>query len=283
MQLSIDCGLSNVKLVFATLRGGVTATATYPSLGPVDGDQLRSFLFMEQKQPADFSRIVVTGGQSARLPDHLDGVALTKIGEVEAVGRGGLALAREDLHRQAPRSALVVSCGSGTAMIAARRAEVRHSTGSAVGGGTLAGLGRLLLDTSNVFEIDELAQRGDPSKLDLTLLDATGGSFAALPSDTTAVNFGKLAYAEQSAGHSREDTAAALVTMIAQTIAMVAINAAKAERLPAIILVGFLPSLPSMAKQLNRVAGWFGARMTIPQRGGYATAIGALIAAGRTR
>ena len=283
MQLSIDCGLSNVKLAYATARGSVTATATFPSRQPVDGDQLRALLAVEHKQPADFARIVVTGGQSANLPDQLDGVMLTKIGEVEAVGRGGLALVREELLRQAPRSALVVSCGSGTAMIAARRAEVRHSTGSAVGGGTLAGLGRLLLGTPNVHEIDALAQRGDPSKLDLTVLDATGGSFAALPADTTAVNFGKLAYAERTAEHSREDLAAALVTMIAQTIAMVAINAARAERLPMIVLVGFLPSLPSMTLQLNRVAGWFGARVAIPARGGYATAVGALIAANRMR
>ncbi len=283
MQLSIDCGLSNIKLVFASARGAVTGAAAYPSHGPVDADQLRALLAVENKQPSDFARIAVTGGQSANLPDQLDGVALSKIGEVEAVGRGGLALVREELLREAPRSALVVSCGSGTAMIAARRAEVRHSTGSAVGGGTLAGLGRLLLGTSNVLDIDALAQHGDPSKLDLTLLDATGGSFAALPADTTAVNFGKLAYAERTAGHSREDLAAALVTMIAQTIAMVAINAAKAERLPAIVLVGFLPSLPSMALQLNRVAGWFGARVAIPARGGYATAIGALLAVNQSR
>ncbi len=283
MQLSIDCGLSNVKLVYATARGNVTEAATHPSRGLVDSAQLRALLAVEQKQPADFARIVVTGGQSAHLPDQLDGVALTKVGEVEAVGRGGLLLVREELLRRAPRSALVVSCGSGTAMIAARRAEVRHSTGSAVGGGTLAGLGRLLLGTPNVLDIDALAQRGDPSKLDLTLFDATGGSFAALPADTTAVNFGKLANAERAAEHSREDLAAALITMIAQTIAMVAINAAKAERLPAIVLVGYLPSLPSMALQLNRVAGWFGARMVIPARGGYATAIGALTAANSKR
>lgn len=283
MQLSIDCGLSNVKLAYATARGNVIGTATYPSRGPVDAEHLRAILAANHQQPADFARIVVTGGQSARLPDQVDGVALTKIGEIEAAGRGGLALVRDELLRQAPRSALVVSCGSGTAMIAARRTEVRHSTGSAVGGGTLAGLGRLLLGTSNVFEIDVLAQRGDPSRLDLTLLDATGGTFATLPADATAVNFGKLADAERSAEYSREDLAAALVTMIAQTIAMVAINAARAERLQAIVLVGFLPSLPSMARQLNRVAGWFGARMVLPARGGFATAIGALIAANRAR
>lgn len=283
MQLSIDCGLSNIKLVHATTRGLVTEAVTHPSRGAVDIAQLRALLAAGQKLPSDFARIIVTGGQSAHLPDQFDGVALTKIGEVEAIGRGGLALVREELSRQAPRSALVVSCGSGTAMIAARRSDVRHSTGSAVGGGTLAGLGRLLLGTPNVHDLDALAQRGEPSKLDLTLLDATGGSFAALPDDTTAVNFGKLANAERPAEHSREDLAAALVTMIAQTIAMVAINAARAERLPAIVLVGHLPSLPSMALQLNRVAGWFGARVLIPARGGYATAIGALVVANRQR
>jgi type II pantothenate kinase len=65
----------------------------------------------------------------------------------------------------------VVSAGSGTAIVAGRGDQYAHITGSAVGGGTLLGLARLLLGTADPQEIDGLALQGDPNGVDLSLAD----------------------------------------------------------------------------------------------------------------
>jgi len=172
----------------------------------------------------------------------------------------------------------VVSCGSGTAAIAARAGEARHVSGTAVGGGTLCGLGALLVGESDAAEIDRLAGQGDARALDLTLGDVVHGPLGSLPPDATAVNFGRAAEAQARGEVARADVAASLVTMLAQTIALIAIGAARSERLAPIVLVGRVPSLPAVAAQLQRTAQFYGAEFVLPAEGVFAPARGALAA-----
>jgi type II pantothenate kinase len=282
MRAAFDLGLTNTKIAYETDDSVVAETTTVPSRAFRGADTVRELLRADGRHAAEFDAIVVTGGQSARLPDDVNGVSLLRVNEVRAVGLGGLRLLREQGNPVA--EALVVSCGSGSAFVAARGQVVAHSTGSAFGGGTLSGLGRLLIGEQDPRAIDALALEGDTSRVDLELLEATGGHIGALPPDATAVNFGRIArLSATDAPPARADIAAALVTLVAQAIGMIALNAARAEALETIALVGFLPSLPSMAAQLQRCAGFFGRRFEIPDRGGYATVLGALDADADTR
>ena len=213
MQAAIDFGLTNIDVVTAThpFDGRIEQFGLVPSRRRVDETQLRRALDALGKTPLNFERICVTGGQHRKLPDEIDGVPVVKSGEIDSIGRGGLALAKLD-------EALVVSAGSGTAMIAARKTECRHVTGSAVGGGTLLGLCRLLLGTGDVQTINDLALQGDSNKVDLTLIEATGGAIGKLPADANAVNFGRVAALEvdEVDGLRREDIAAGVAVLVGQ-------------------------------------------------------------------
>jgi type II pantothenate kinase len=275
MQAAIDFGLTNIDVVVASypFKGQIERAALVPSWRRVDETQLRRALDAMGKTPRDFARICATGGQHRRLPDQIDGVPIIKAGEIDSIGRGGLALAKLD-------EALVVSAGSGTAMIAARRAACHHVTGSAVGGGTLLGLCRLLIGTSDPQIINDLAMQGDSNKVDLTLTEATGGAIGKLPADANAVNFGRLASLDQDDvnGMSKADLAAGVAVLVGQVIAVIAINAAKAEGLDKVVVVGHLVDLPCMRRVLTTVAGYYGADISVPEMPGYATALGALMA-----
>jgi type II pantothenate kinase len=224
--------------------------------------------------------IGTTGGKHKDLPPSFHGVPLVKVGEADAVGRGGLALAR--LEHPGLDSALVVSAGTGTAMIAASAAGCAHVTGSAVGGGTLLGLSKFLLGTSDPLEIADLAARGDPAHVDGTLQDVLGSGIGHLPADATAVNLGRLAKLE--ALPSREDLAAGLVTLVAQVIAVIGLNAAKANDLERIVFVGHLMDLEPMQTAVRRVWGFYGVSVPpiIPEARGFATALGAALVASET-
>ena len=221
--------------------------------------------------------IGTTGGKHRELPANWRGVPLVKVAEADAVGRGGLQLA--NLDGGALESALVVSAGTGTAMYAVREHDCQHVTGSAVGGGTLLGLARFLIGTANPLEVAELAARGDPSQVDGTLLDVIGGGIGHLPPDATAVNLGRLAKLEVLP--SREDVAAGLVTLVAQVIAVIALNAAKASQLERIVFVGHLMDLQPIQEAVKRVWGFYGVSQPpiIPAQRGFATALGAAIKA----
>jgi type II pantothenate kinase len=259
---SFDLGISNIDILVRRETGlehTRLTTTTRPIL-----EQLEAAL----ARFGPLERAAVTGGQYRLLPERVGGTRLVKISEVTAIGRGGLHLAGLE-------EALVVSAGSGTPMVAARRGTVTHVTGSAVGGGTLQGLGRLLLGETDPLAIDRLALQGDANHVDLTLLGAVGASVGRLPPNANAVNFGRLV--QEGILLLPQDLAAGLVRMVGQVIAVIAINAARAEGLEKIVVTGHLVDLLSVRKVLDEVAGFYGASITVPPTPGTGTAVGALI------
>lgn len=266
MLAAIDLGITNMDIVFR--HGDAYGHLRLPANGQPVERQMETALRALQAQGCRPAKIAVTGGQYRSLANCFGAVELVGVSEVHAIGLGGLALA--GLER-----ALVVSAGSGTAMVAARGRDCTHITGIAVGGGTLQGLGRLLVGTADAPEIDCLALAGDPNRADLTLVEAVGGAVGRLPPEANAVNFGKLA--RQPLELSQADLAAALVRLVGQVIAVVAINAARAEGLEPIVVIGHLVDLPSLRRVLNEVAGYYQAAIYIPERPGMGTALGALL------
>ena len=115
--------------------------------------------------------------------------------------------------------------------------------------------------------------------MDGTLADVIGGGIGSLPADATAVNLGRIV--KLSAAPTREDLAAGLVTLVSQVIAVIALNAAKANGLEKIVIVGHLPDLEPIQKAIHRVWGFYGVTSPaiIPVDRGYATALGAALVA----
>lgn len=272
MRAAIDFGISNIDAV--THVGSDLRRWTQPSQGTPSPELVAAVLANGGLRLEDMQRIAVTGGQHRSLPQTIGASQVVPVGELAAIGRGGQALAEEmGIHYGTPL--LVVSAGSGTAVVAARGDQYAHITGSGVGGGTLLGLGRLLLDTVVPAEIDGLAAVGDPNGADLALRDVISGPIGSLPPDATAVNFGRLA--RQSTPVRREDLAAALVTLVGQVIAVTAINAARAQQLDHVVVIGHLTDMPSVRRVLGQVGDYYGMRLTLPPDAGYSTAIGALL------
>ncbi len=274
MQIGIDFGLTNTDVV-AMEGDAVVASITLPSERPTTPAHLAQAIAALGRSASDFERLCVTGGQHRQLPNEMAGVPIAKADEIASIGLGGLYLARR--LRPNLDTALIVSAGSGTAIVAARGNHTYHVTGSAVGGGTLLGLCRLLINTADPHEVNQLALAGDANKVDITLVEAVGGAIGRLPADTNAVNFGKPARREW-AGAAREDLAAAAAVLVGQVIAVIAINAARAEQLAPIVMVGHLMDLSCVRRVVETVAGYYGAQIMIPPTPGLATAIGAVMA-----
>jgi type II pantothenate kinase len=272
MRAAIDFGISNIDAV-ARIDGQLQRW-TRASDGAPDAVLLRAVLAQAGLDLSQLDRVAVTGGRHRALPQQIDECAIIRVGEVQAIGRGGQVLAGlTDDQRAAPL--LVVSAGSGTAVVVARGDAFAHVTGSAVGGGTLLGLGRLLLGTADPHEIDALALSGDPNGADLSLGDVISGPIGALPADATAVNFGRVA--RESRAARREDLAAALVTLVGQVLAVIAINAARAQQTEHVVVIGHLTDLPSVRQVLLRVGDYYGMPLSLPMNAGHATAVGALL------
>jgi len=271
MHTAIDFGITNIDAV--AYVGGALRRWTQPSDSAPTSELVRDVLATGGIDLGSLRRLAVTGGRHRALPERIGDCTVVGVGEIQAIGCGGQALVMlAGGDGDAPL--LVVSAGSGTAVVAARGVEYMHITGSGVGGGTLLGLARPLLGTTDPHAIDVLAQQGDPNGVDLSLADVITGPIGRLPADATAVNFGRLARHDLAA--SREDLAAALVTLVGQVIAVTAINAARAQQIEHVVVTGHLTDMPSVRRVLELVGGYYGMPLILPPDAGYATALGAL-------
>ncbi len=263
-KLAVDIGMTNIDLALKTNKG--LTLKMLANQHQSAADQVRQAFSAVSDELMTGMTIGVTGGRYRDLPETLDGYIIRKVDEIHAVGVGGLSLAGSD-------AGLVVSAGTGTVMVAARKGDVHHVTGSAVGGGTLLGLSKLILHTDDVHEIDRLALAGDASKVDIMLTEAVGGGVGRLPADANAVNLGKL---DGENEFSPENLAAGLVRMVAQVIAVIAINASNAEDLEEIILIGHLVDLAAIRREITLVGEFYKRRFIIPENPGFGTVMGVL-------
>lgn len=267
---AIDFGISNTDIVAQI--NGETRQWTEPYTGYPDPDQVRAILAKGGVDLADLSKLAVTGGRHRLLPAQIGDCVVQSVGELEAIGRGGQAIAPA-LDETQPL--LVVSAGSGTAMIKAQGRNYNHVTGTAVGGGTMLGLSRLLINTVDPQEIEQLAQSGNSNGVDLSLADVITGPIGSLPAEATAVNFGRMA--RSTTTPSRADLAAGIITLVGQTIALIAINAARALPTNQIVITGHLTDMVTIRRMLTAVGALYGQTFQMPTDAGYATALGALL------
>ena len=211
----------------------------------------------------DITAIAATGGGARLLGDDLLGVPVHKVSEITAIGLGGSSLADK-------QEALVVSMGTGTAMVSVKGGTIQHVGGTGVGGGTLLGLAKHLLNVSRLEKLEQLAARGDLSRIDLTVGDVAGGPVGNLPAEATASHFGKL-----SSDVTAEDKARALVNMIAEVIVSLSVMAARASGLRDIVLTGKLVRVKPFIERITATRLLFDRGFIIPPHAEFATAIGA--------
>ncbi len=212
---------------------------------------------------SDVTAIAATGGGARWLSDQLLGVPVHKISEITAIGVGGSTLAGK-------RDALVVSMGTGTAIVSVKGEEIAHVSGTGVGGGTLLGLSKHLLNVARLETLEQMAQRGDLSRIDLTVGDIAGGPVGNLPADATASNFGKL-----SSDVTADDKAKALINMIAEVVVVLSVTAARASGLRDIVLTGKLVRVLPFIERITATRSLFERNFVIPPHAEFATAIGA--------
>ncbi len=207
--------------------------------------------------------VAATGAGSRALAETLLGRPVLKVSEFTAIGVGGTSLAgRED--------ALVVSLGTGTAIVSVKQGRISHFGGTGVGGGTLLGLAKHMLGVAGIDTLVALAERGDLGRVDLTVHDIAGGSLGDLPPSTTASNFGKI-----SADATPEDKALAIMNMIVEVVGVMSVASARACAQQDIVLIGKLTRIFRFMDGLRGLKSIFGRDFLIPEHADYATAIGA--------
>lgn len=223
---------------------------------------------------ADIDRVMMTGVGSTFAEKPLyEGLDCRVVPEFSSVGRGGLYLSGLD-------EAIVVSMGTGTALIYAKKRDdgeidIEYLGGTGVGGGTLIGLSRLMLGVDTVEHIEQLAKEGDLANIDLRIGDMSKKNLHPdMNLELTASNFGKL-----NDLADKNDIALGIANMVGETIGMLAVFAARNYKLDRVVLTGNLTTLAPIRRVFEILEQTFGIHFIIPDNAQYGTVIGAALSA----
>ena len=215
---------------------------------------------------SDIEKIMITGVGSAYITQPLLGISTGKVDEFIANGLGGMYLTKLT-------QGIVVSMGTGTSLVKVQDGKIEHTGGIGIGGGTIMGLAKLLLDTQDINEIIELASRGNIENIDLQIKDITKEALPDLPLDATAANFAKV--------HNhvkKEDIAIGILNMVLQVIGKASILSSLNTDIKDFIMIGNLSQLPQCRAIFDFFERMSDVKFIVPKHSEHATAIGAAMA-----
>ena len=215
---------------------------------------------------SSIKKVAVSGGDSRIIVKEFFGIPVQKVDEIAATGIGGLFLSGKN-------QALIVSVGTGTAIIAARDGGkmMNHVGGTGVGGGTVVGLARRMLGVNDFQDLETLALKGNLNHVDLTVGDIVGGPVGIVPAEATASNLARL-----DDETFPEDVAAGIFNLVSQVVGVVSVMAAKSCNLEEdVVFVGRLVKSPLVSNIIHETVRVFGVKAFVPENGEYCTAVGA--------
>ena len=262
IDLGIDFGITNSDIAIKSSK-----IFSYKSIKSEKNIHLSLNNILKGFQDdAIVKKISVTGGKHLDLPDSFDGIKILKKNEIDCIGAGAKSLSQLD------SDFLVLSCGSGTACVAYKNETATHLGGSGLGGGTIRGLCKLSAQVDDPEEINELSMKGSQIG-DYTLKDVISGPIGNLPEDSIAVHLGNLDMMNKL---EKEDVCRSIIYLVATNIARLAATTALATSLKKIVVVGRSPKFILYKEILTKWIEHAGLEVTFPEKGEFATAIGAL-------
>ncbi len=215
---------------------------------------------------SNIERVMITGAGSSFVDRDIYGLKTVHVNEFSATGRGGLYLS-------GLKEAIIVSMGTGTALVHAGKDGFSHLGGTGVGGGTLIGLSKQLLGMQDVEQIAQLALEGNLANIDLRIEDITELVMSPnLARELTASNFGKM-----SDLASKADIAYGIINLVIETVAMMSIFSARQVSVSDIVLTGNLSVIPQTKSRFRGLGEMFDVEFYIPDNSTFATVVGAAL------
>lgn len=126
---------------------------------------------------------------------------------------------------------LVVSVGTGTSFVQYENNLCTHLIGTGLGGGTISGLSKRLLNIYDMDKLDLLAMGGDLTKINKVIKDIDYGGESWFEDDVTVANFSK-------SGNDKSDIAAGIYSLAVEPIMSILVSLNMFKKFEKIIFCG---------------------------------------------
>lgn len=267
MIIGIDVGISTTKIIGINGEGMVLSPIRIRATDPVTSlyGAFGKYLHENKVSLNDIERVMITGVGAAYIKEPIYGLPTERAEEFVADGLG--ARYETELERM-----LVVSMGTGTSLVECDGEKIQHIGGIGLGGGTLMGLSRVMLQTDDIKQVVALAMGGHHENIDVLIGDISPDELPGLPKSATASLFGNA-----KSNSTREDIALGIITAVLQTIGSSCILASLNSGIKDYVLIGNLTLLPQCRDIFPAMEKLYNVHFVIPKYAEFCTAIGAAL------
>jgi len=264
MRIGIDAGGSLIKIAYT--EQNTTQYLKFPA------SQLKAAADWVNEQRA--AAIAITGGKAGALQNLLQQKAIL-VPEFEATIDGAKQLLLNEGH--SPDAIILTNVGTGTSIHYVEGEQHVRVAGSGVGGGTIMGLSKLLINIEHYEEIARLASSNQRDRIDLKVHHIYEGTEPPIPGYLTASNFGNL-HELSSSNLTNEELASTIVGLVAETITVVSLQAAQQFSAKSIVFIGSTFTENQLMKDIViRYTNMYGLKPILPKHGEFSGAVGAML------
>lgn len=274
LVIGIDVGGSTTKIVGIENGKSIKSPMNITANDPITSlfGAFGKYLYDNDIALDNVEHVMLTGVGASGVTTPIYGLPTTHVDEFQADGLG----ARFDsgLDRL-----VVVSMGTGTTLVHVDGDKISHIGGISMGGGTLQGLSHLLLQTTHISEVVEMASHGDISHINLQIKDISKNDIEGLPMYATASLFGKVV----NSNTTPSDIAKGIICMVLETIGSCAVLSQVGQGIKDFVLIGNLTRLPECQIIFPMMESLYGVRFHIPEHSCHCTALGAALSYNKNR
>lgn len=268
LVIGIDVGGSTTKIVGIDNGSTIKSPMNIKANDPITSlfGAFGRYLYDNNISLKDVEHVMLTGVGASGVTTPIYGLPTSHVDEFQADGLG----ARFD---SGLNQLIVVSMGTGTTLVRVDGDDISHIGGISMGGGTLQGLSRLMLNTSHINEVVSMASKGDISNINLQIKDISKEDIEGLPMHATASLFGKAV----DSNATDNDIAKGLICMVLETIGSCAVLSQVNDGFKDFVLIGNLTQLPECQVIFPMMENLYNVRFHIPSHARYCTALGAAL------
>lgn len=272
--ISIDFGSSIIKYLIMDVSKDDFKILALDNKVNFDIYNIIDYLLVEYKISInDIEVILLTGGRSSFIDlNKYENLKIRIIPEFTSASFGALLLSKQD-------EGIIVNLGTGTTYIYSDLNEINHIGGTAIGGGTIMALAKLLYSIENYDDLISFIKKGNLNNADINIEDISKTNIGELNTNVTASNLGAII--NNTKKYNDYDVMSSIVNMVVQNIGLLAkelkINTEykmNIKNLP-LILIGGLIADEYILKYFDDICAYTNVKYIIPEYGRYAVCIGA--------
>ena len=272
--LSIDFGSSIIKYLIMDVSKDDFKIVALDNKVNFDIHNIIDYLINEYNiSNDDIEAVLLTGGRSSFIDlNKYKELNIKNVPEFTAASFGALLLSKQD-------RGIIVNLGTGTTFLYSDLNLIKHIGGTAIGGGTIIALAKLLYKIENYDDLISFIKKGNRNNVDINIEDISKTNIGDLNASITASNLGAII--NDIKEYNEHDVMSGIVNMIVQNIGLLTkeIKTNTEYRLNIsnipIILIGGLIADSHILKYFDDIFSYTNLKYLVPDYSRYAVCIGA--------